>query len=105
MAASGHPFGALRPGQITPDRLRRPPAQPGACARPAGNVRAACEAVENRLAGKRGVPCPVLCPESNVAARYGLFKALPIPRAQPGRKWLKSRSTAFRGMAWFSRRA
>jgi hypothetical protein len=38
MAASGHPFGALRPGQITPGRLRHPPAQPGACARHAGTV-------------------------------------------------------------------
>lgn len=54
MAASGHPCGALRPGRITPGRLRQPPAQPGACARHARNVRGNREAVKTGLSGKRG---------------------------------------------------
>lgn len=53
MAASGHPCGALRPGQITPGRLRQPPAQPGACARHAGKVRGDRKATKNRLAGRK----------------------------------------------------
>jgi hypothetical protein len=73
----------------------RPPAQPGACARPAADVHDVLTYVKKRFSKKNGLLCSYIPSVASAQARHGLFITSPIPSSQREEKPLIGGSTGF----------